>query len=60
MEHTVPRQQKPILKVHKADVNVDGGFTLDPAFFVDFGDERPHQIRLSGGDSSSDSFCYPS
>jgi selenium-binding protein 1 len=48
--------------VAKADVNVDngGGFTLDPDFFVDFGDERPHQVRLEGGDSSSDSFCYPS
>ena len=48
--------------VAKADVNVEsgGGFTLDPDFFVDFGDERPHQIRLQGGDSSSDSFCYPS
>ena len=51
--------------VAKADVNVDDGasgasFTLDPEFFVDFGDERPHQIRLQGGDSSSDSFCYPS
>lgn len=48
--------------VAKADVNVDngGGFTLDPDFFVDFGEERPHQIRLQGGDSSSDSFCYPS
>ena len=34
--------------------------TLDPDFFIDFGDERPHQIRLEGGDSSSDSFCYPS
>jgi selenium-binding protein 1 len=48
--------------VAKADVNVDdgGGFVLDPDFFVDFGEERPHQIRLQGGDSSSDSFCYPS
>jgi selenium-binding protein 1 len=48
--------------VAKADVDVHngGGFTLDPDFFVDFGDERPHQIRLAGGDSSSDSFCYPS
>ena len=42
-------------------MNVDnGGFTIDPDFFVDFGDERPHQIRSQGGDSSSDSFCYPS
>jgi selenium-binding protein 1 len=48
--------------VAKADVDADngGGFVLDPDFFVDFGDERPHQIRLEGGDSSSDSFCYPS
>jgi selenium-binding protein 1 len=43
----------------KADVGEQGGFTLDPAFFVDFGEERPHQVRLQGGDSSSDSFCYP-
>jgi selenium-binding protein 1 len=51
--------------VAKADVDEDDGgsgasFALDPDFFVDFGDERPHQIRLQGGDSSSDSFCYPS
>ena len=47
--------------VVKADANPDGGgFTIDPDFFVDFGDERPHQIRLEGGDCSSDSFCYPS
>ena len=24
-----------------------------------FGGERPHQVRLEGGDSSSDSYCYP-
>ncbi|QIN82633.1 selenium-binding protein [Rubrobacter tropicus] len=48
--------------VARADVDADngGGFTLDADFFTDFGDERPHQIRLQGGDSSSDSFCYPS
>jgi methanethiol oxidase len=48
--------------VARADVNVNngGGFVLDPDFFVNFGEERPHQIRLSGGGSSSDSFCYPS
>ena len=27
--------------------------------FVDFGELRAHQVRLEGGDSSSDSFCYP-
>jgi methanethiol oxidase len=43
----------------KLDVGPEGGMELDPDFLVDFGDERPHQIRLQGGDSSSDSFCYP-
>lgn len=36
-----------------------GGLSVDPDFFVDFGDARPHQVRLQGGDSSSDSFCFP-
>jgi len=44
----------------KIDANPAGGMQLDPRFFMDFGEERPHQIRLQGGDSSSDSFCYPS
>jgi len=38
----------------------EGGMALDPNFFVEFGEERPHQIRLQGGDASSDSYCYPS
>ncbi|MCG8349657.1 MAG: selenium-binding family protein [Chloroflexales bacterium] len=37
-----------------------GGIELDPDFFIDFGETRPHQIRLEGGDASTDSFCYPS
>ncbi len=37
-----------------------GGISLDPDFLIDFGDERPHQVRLQGGDSSSDSYCFPS
>ena len=41
----------------KADVS-PAGFKLDPNFFVDFGDRRSHQVRLEGGDSSSDSFCF--
>ncbi|SDJ93915.1 selenium-binding family protein [Microbulbifer yueqingensis] len=44
----------------KVDVDPDGGIQLDPDFFVDFGETRVHQIRLEGGDSSTDSFCYPS
>jgi selenium-binding protein 1 len=45
--------------IAKADVNPDGGITVDPQFLVQFDGMRPHQIRLEGGDSSSDSFCYP-
>ncbi|WP_255611917.1 selenium-binding family protein [Marinobacterium arenosum] len=43
----------------KADVTAGGGIALDPDFFIDFGDSRPHQVRLEGGDASTDSFCYP-
>ncbi len=42
----------------KLDVDDEGQMTLDPDFFVDFGDQRPHQVRLQGGDSSTDSFCF--
>jgi methanethiol oxidase len=36
-----------------------GGMSLDPRFFVEFEEGlRPHQVRLQGGDASSDSFCY--
>ncbi len=44
----------------KADVGAEGGLTLDPAFHVEFPKGyRAHQIRLEGGDCSTDSFCYP-
>jgi selenium-binding protein 1 len=43
----------------KLDVAPDGGITLDKDFFVDFGDLRSHQVRLQGGDASSDFYCYP-
>ena len=42
----------------KLDTEPSGGMRVDPEFFVDFGAERPHQVRLQGGDSSSDSFCF--
>ena len=45
--------------VAKIDCAPAGGMTIDPNFFTTFDGERPHQIRLEGGDSSSDSFCYP-
>ncbi|GGS93633.1 selenium-binding protein SBP56-related protein [Nonomuraea spiralis] len=37
-------------------------FTFDTGFFPhgdDFRGLRPHQVRLQGGDASSDSYCYP-
>lgn len=43
----------------KVDVDPQGGMQFDPNFFVDFGDRRVHQIRLQGGDASSDSYCFP-
>ncbi len=36
-----------------------GGLEVDPDFFLTFDDYRAHQIRLAGGDASSDSYCFP-
>ena len=37
----------------------DGSLSFDPGFLCEFEDGiRPHQVRLEGGDASSDSFCY--
>ena len=43
----------------KIDADPNGGVKLDERFLVDFGQARAHQVRLEGGDSSTDSFCYP-
>jgi selenium-binding protein 1 len=43
----------------KLDADEGGGMTLDPDLFVEFRGERPHQVRLEGGDASSDSYCFP-
>ena len=44
-----------------AHAGPDGGLTLADDFWVEFPDGyRAHQIRLEGGDCSTDSFCYPS
>lgn len=49
----------------KVDVRVDAagapnGLAPDPRCFVRYPDGvRPHQVRLGGGDASSDSYCYP-
>jgi selenium-binding protein 1 len=34
------------------------GMTVDADFLVQFEGERPHQVRLEGGDASSDSYCF--
>jgi methanethiol oxidase len=43
----------------KLDVGANGGIQPDANFFVKFGDLRSHQVRLEGGDASSDFYCYP-
>jgi selenium-binding protein 1 len=45
------------------DPSAGGGLALDEKFFphgADFRGLRAHQVRLQGGDASSDSYCYRS
>ena len=43
----------------KLDARPDGGIEVDKDFFLEFEEGmRGHQVRLQGGDASSDSFCY--
>jgi selenium-binding protein 1 len=43
----------------KLDASPEGGLTADSRFLVEFEDGlRPHQVRLEGGDTSSDSYCF--
>ena len=43
----------------KLDAHPEGGIAFDRNFFLEFEEGmRPHQVRLQGGDASSDSFCY--
>ncbi|GLY69620.1 selenium-binding protein SBP56-related protein [Amycolatopsis taiwanensis] len=44
------------------DPDAGGGLTVDERFFPhgeQFRGLRAHQVRLEGGDASSDSYCYP-
>jgi selenium-binding protein 1 len=44
-----------------ANVKPNGGIELDKEFLVEFEPGyRSHQVRLEGGDCSTDSFCFPS
>ena len=46
--------------IAKLDVGADGGLAIDDRFFpTDFDGRRAHQVRLEGGDASSDTYCYP-
>ena len=42
----------------KVNLNPEGGMELEKEFFVEFDNMRSHQIRLQGGDASSDSYCF--
>jgi selenium-binding protein 1 len=44
----------------KADAASEGSLHFDPKFFVSSNEHRLHQAHLDGGDTSSDSYCYPS
>jgi methanethiol oxidase len=44
----------------KLDAGENGGLEFDKDFFVEWpAPHVPHQVRLDGGDCSSDSYCYP-
>ena len=44
----------------KLDAKPEGGMAFDERFLVEWPkSHRPHQVRLEGGDCSSDSYCYP-
>jgi methanethiol oxidase len=43
----------------KFDTKPEGGLALDPKFYLEMEPGvRCHQVRLQGGDASSDSFCF--
>jgi selenium-binding protein 1 len=42
----------------KVNVKPEGGMELDRKFFLKSDAMRTHQVRLEGGDASSDSYCY--
>jgi methanethiol oxidase len=44
----------------KVDAKPEGGLEIDKNFFLEIDELRTHQVRLEGGDASSDSYCFPS
>lgn len=49
-----PNMQSWMLKL---DCDPDGGMTLDPSFYVDFGPARAHEMRLPYGDPTTEIFA---
>jgi methanethiol oxidase len=45
--------------VARVDADPTGGMSVNREFFIKFEGNRPHQIRLEGGDASSDSYWFP-
>ncbi|WP_028782213.1 selenium-binding protein SBP56-related protein [Thalassobacillus devorans] len=45
--------------VVKVDILSGGGMEIDRDFLIQLEKGRAHQIRLDGGDCSTDTFCYP-
>ncbi len=44
----------------KLDIGDEGGMAFDQRFFLSWPEGHlPHQVRLEGGDCSSDSYCFP-
>lgn len=44
----------------KVNAKPEGGIEFDKSFFLSWPrGYLPHQVRLQGGDASSDSYCYP-
>jgi len=43
----------------KVDAKPTGGMAFDSNFFLEVDELRTHQVRLEGGDCSTDSFCFP-
>jgi selenium-binding protein 1 len=44
----------------KVNAKPEGGIEFDEDFFLSWPEGYlPHQVRLQGGDASSDSYCYP-
>ena len=40
----------------RIDCSPEGGMEIDPDFFVDFSDRRAHEVRLQGGDCTTEIF----